>query len=435
MHVVPRPRVSGRLRVDQVAVRIHAQLAVGDIGQIFRELPARAKIGRVHCRHALVGRTEQVMVVRGHLEGVGFERRVHVERHAAASAVAVRVRHIDGQRHVTLGGIALSRGHVDFAVFQRHRAHAINRRRVRAVLSYIRFHAVDRHRVAVRAVHQCIRAHFRLLAGINVRRAVRHRQFGRVVLDIDVQGHFFRYAGDAVHHRHRHAARQRGFVSTCCEAVVGVPRERGCLRVDQITVRIHAQHTVGDCGQTFAREFPLRAKLLGRIHHRHARMARVAQVRIVRDHRDGVVLKRRADDGGVITAEGVRRDSRDGGGRQGSAVTAGIQPVQVVYAVHQVGVAELVITGRAGRRARGGTRGGHEVLIQGGKEFRAGNLRAVHLEGGHAFSGIDGIEIFQLNGRAVIKRQHQVVADAGKRGAAGGKIEHEAGIRRTGNAL
>ena len=401
---------------------------------IARELPARAKFGRVHCSHALVGRAEQVMVVRGHLEGVGFERRVHVERHAAASAVAVRVRHIDGQRHVTLGGIALSRGHVDLAVFQRHRAHAINRRRVRAV-GFGRRHAVDRHRVAVRAVHQCVRAHFRLLAGINVRRAVRHRQFGRVVLDIDVQGYLFRCAGDAVHHRHCHAARQRGFVSTCCEAVVGVPRERGRLCIDQITVRIHAQLAVGNCGQTFAREFPLRAKLLGRIHHRHARMARVAQVRIVRDHRDGVVLKRRADDGGVITAEGVRRDSRNGGGRQGSAVTAGIQPVQVVYAVHQIGVAELVIAGRAGRRACGGTRGGHEVLIQGGKEFRAGNLRAVHLEGGHAFSGIDGIKIFQLNGRAVIKRQHQVVADAGKCGAAGGKIEHEAGIRRTGNAL
>ena len=155
-------RVDLRLRVDEVAAFIHAQLTVGHCRQIVRrELPVSAQdFGRIHRGTRALG-LAQIRIVRGHGGRFTADLGRHVKGNAAFARILVGIRHIDRQRHIVLRGISLIRRHVDLAAFQRHRTDTVNVCGISAVL-FFRRNAIDGHTVTVGTVRERICTNQRL---------------------------------------------------------------------------------------------------------------------------------------------------------------------------------------------------------------------------------------------------------------------------------
>ena len=123
-------------------------------------------------------------------------------------------------------------------------------------------------------------------------------------------------------------------------------------------------------------------------------------------------------------------------GKLRAAIKTDVQAPQMVKAVQQVAAAVFVIAAAARGAAAGGRTGGrHQVFVKGGEEVLPADLHAVHLEGGHLFLGIGGIEPLQLDGSAILKGQDKIVAIAGQRRRVRGKIKDEAPVRSAGDGL
>ena len=113
-----------------------------------------------------------------------------------------------------------------------------------------------------------------------------------------------------------------------------------------------------------------------------------------------------------------------------------VQTPQMIDAVQQVAPAVFVIAAAARGAAAGGrTGGGHQVFAKGREEILPADLHPFHLEGGHIFLGIRGIEPLQLDGSAILKGQDKIVAIAGQRRRVRGKIKDEAPVRSAGDGL
>ena len=122
-------------------------------------------------------------------------------------------------------------------------------------------------------------------------------------------------------------------------------------------------------------------------------------------------------------------------GQLHAAVEADIQTPQMIDAVQQIAAAVLVIAAAARGTAGGRASGGHQVFAKGREEILPANLHTFHLEGRHLFLGIGGVEILQLDGRAILKSQDKIVAIAGQRRRIRGKVEDEASVRSAGDGL
>ena len=123
-------------------------------------------------------------------------------------------------------------------------------------------------------------------------------------------------------------------------------------------------------------------------------------------------------------------------GKLYTAVEADVQATQMVDAIQQVTAAIFVITAAArGTAAGSGTGSGHQVFAKGREEVLPADLHAVHLERGHLFLGIGGVETLQLDGSAILKGQDKIVAAAGQRRGIRRKIEDEAPVRSAGDGL
>ena len=118
-----------------------------------------------------------------------------------------------------------------------------------------------------------------------------------------------------------------------------------------------------------------------------------------------------------------------------SAVESDVQTPQMIDAVQQVAAAVFVIAAAARGAAGGRTGGGHQVFAKGREEILPADLHTFHLEGGHLFLGIRGVEALQLDGRPILKAQDKIVAIAGQRRRVGREIEDEAPVRSAGNGL
>ena len=117
-------------------------------------------------------------------------------------------------------------------------------------------------------------------------------------------------------------------------------------------------------------------------------------------------------------------------------VETDVQASQMVDAVQQVAAAVFVIAAAARGAAAGGrTGGGHQVFTKGREEVLPTDLHTFHLEGGHLFLGIGGVEALQPDGRPILKAQDKIVAIAGQRCRVRGKIEDEAPVRGAGDGL
>ena len=123
-------------------------------------------------------------------------------------------------------------------------------------------------------------------------------------------------------------------------------------------------------------------------------------------------------------------------GKLYTAVEADVQATQMVDAIQQVTAAIFVITAAArGTAAGSGTGSGHQIFAKGREEVLPADLHAVHLERGHLFLGIGGVETLQLDGSAILKGQDKIVAAAGQRRGISRKVENEAPVRSAGNGL
>ena len=118
-----------------------------------------------------------------------------------------------------------------------------------------------------------------------------------------------------------------------------------------------------------------------------------------------------------------------------SAVESDVQTPQMIDAVQQVAAAVFVIAAAARGAAGGRTGGGHQVFAKGREEILPADLHTFHLEGGHLFLGIRGVEALQLDGRPILKAQDKIVAIAGQRRRVGREIEDEAPVRSAGDGL
>ena len=113
-----------------------------------------------------------------------------------------------------------------------------------------------------------------------------------------------------------------------------------------------------------------------------------------------------------------------------------VQTPQMIDAVQQVAAAVFVIAAAARGAAAGGrTGGGHQVFAKGREEILPAALHPFHLEGGHIFLGIRGVEALQPDGRPIFKAQDKIVAIAGQRRRIRRKIEDEAPVRSAGDGL
>ena len=119
-----------------------------------------------------------------------------------------------------------------------------------------------------------------------------------------------------------------------------------------------------------------------------------------------------------------------------AAVETDIQTPQMIDAVQQVAAAVFVIAAAARGAAAGGrTGGGHQVFAKGREEILPADLHPFHLEGGHLFLGIRGVEALQPDGRPIFKAQDKIVAIAGQRRRIRREIEDEAPVRSAGDGL
>ena len=117
-------------------------------------------------------------------------------------------------------------------------------------------------------------------------------------------------------------------------------------------------------------------------------------------------------------------------------VKTDVQASQMIDAVQQVAAAVFVIAAAARGAAAGGrTGGGHQVFAKGREEILPADLHTIHLEGGHLFLGVRGVEALQLDGRPIFKAQDKIVAIAGQRRRIRRKIEDEAPVRSAGDGL
>ena len=113
-----------------------------------------------------------------------------------------------------------------------------------------------------------------------------------------------------------------------------------------------------------------------------------------------------------------------------------VQTPQMIDAVQQVAAAVFVIAAAARGAAAGGrTGGGHQVFAKGREEILPAALHPFHLEGGHIFLGIRGVEALQPDGRPIFKAQDKIVSIAGQRCRIRRKIEDEAPVRSAGDGL
>ena len=113
-----------------------------------------------------------------------------------------------------------------------------------------------------------------------------------------------------------------------------------------------------------------------------------------------------------------------------------VQASQMIDAVQQIAAAVFVIAAAARGAAAGGrTGGGHQVFAKSREEILPANLHPFHLEGGHLFLGIRGVEALQPDGRPIFKAQDKIVAIAGQRCRIRRKIEDEAPVRSAGDGL
>ena len=113
-----------------------------------------------------------------------------------------------------------------------------------------------------------------------------------------------------------------------------------------------------------------------------------------------------------------------------------VQTPQMIDAVQQVAATVFVIAAAARGTAAGGrTGGGHQVFTKGREEILPADLHPFHLEGGHLFLGIRGVEALQPDGRPIFKAQDKIVAIAGQRCRIRRKIEDEAPVRSAGDGL
>ena len=113
-----------------------------------------------------------------------------------------------------------------------------------------------------------------------------------------------------------------------------------------------------------------------------------------------------------------------------------VQTSQMIDAVQQVAAAVFVIAAAARGAAAGGRiGGGHQVFAKSREEILPADLHPFHLEGGHLFLGIRGVEALQPDGRPIFKAQDKIVAIAGQRRRIRRKIEDEAPVRSAGDGL
>ena len=107
----------------------------------------------------------------------------------------------------------------------------------------------------------------------------------------------------------------------------------------------------------------------------------------------------------------------------------------MIDAVQQIAAAVLVIAAAARGTAGGRAGGGHQVFTKGSEEILPADLHTFHLEGGHLFLGVDGVEVLQLKGGSVLEGQDKIVATTGQRGFVGGKFKNKTGTKITNNSL
>ena len=113
-----------------------------------------------------------------------------------------------------------------------------------------------------------------------------------------------------------------------------------------------------------------------------------------------------------------------------------VQASQMIDAVQQIAAAVFVIAAAARGAAAGGrTGGGHQVFAKSREEILPADLHPFHLEGGHLFLGIRGVEALQPDGRPIFKAQDKIVAIAGQRCRIRREIEDEAPVRSAGDGL
>ena len=113
-----------------------------------------------------------------------------------------------------------------------------------------------------------------------------------------------------------------------------------------------------------------------------------------------------------------------------------VQTPQMIDAVQQVAATVFVIAAAARGAAAGGrTGGGHQVFAKSREEILPADLHPFHLEGGHLFLGIRGVEALQPDGSPIFKAQDKIVAIAGQRRRIRREIEDEAPVRSAGDGL
>ena len=157
---------------------------------------------------------------------------------------------------------------------------------ISAVL-FFRRNAIDGHTVAVRTVRQLKAAHLSLSRRGHITLTVLHRQLGRIVLNIDADFDFLRGTGHRVHDLYGYLIDFGGFVR-----IVGIRMLRVDLRlrVDEVAAFIHAQLTVGRCGQIFRGEHPVFAQCL-RGYDRVYRRTAIAKFRVIGDDGRFLILQ------------------------------------------------------------------------------------------------------------------------------------------------
>ena len=220
-----------------------------------------------------------------------------------------------------------------------------------------------------------------------------------------------------------------------------LPRKRGAVEHHD-AADDDGGHAVGSIHQHVAGSRDGRsAAKSGFIHAEHAAAGRrigIAVVRIVGIVDDGNVVVEIAGvagrEGHFIIDVAVPRCRTVGVGIHALAGPAYVEAAQTVETVQKIGRHIVMKAVAVALRACGpsGTGGRHEVgLVHGREEILAGNLGSLHLERGHVLAGIGRVEVDELKGASVLKRDDEVVPLAGKHGFIGGEIKDETRLGST----
>ena len=150
------------LRIDQIAVLIHAQLTIRNIRQRrIGEHPVFAQCLRRYDRRYRLSPITKIRVIGGDEGFLILQHGGHIKGQAVRNSIFVAVRHRNGQLNVVSRHIAFQCRHINVAALQCHGSDAFNLSGIDTIL-FGRRYSVDSHRVTIGTVRERVRSHQRL---------------------------------------------------------------------------------------------------------------------------------------------------------------------------------------------------------------------------------------------------------------------------------